>query len=163
MIELLRDEAAQTQNPYAILIPYYQGSFMWLGFFIHVVPIEYQSKMYREYSNDSSENKNNLLHFYRISGLIELILSGKAKLSMASCCLYIMPVLMAGLCCLSMEFIIVWGFWMGVLLPSYNLEVFCISSGPRNFKYFYSNFLTNIMLEISGKGYILNSRYGGVS
>ena len=80
---------------------------MWLGFFIHAVPIEYQSKMYREYSNDSSENKNNLLHFYGISGLIELILSGKAKLSMASCFLYIMPVLMAGLCCLSMEFIIV--------------------------------------------------------
>ena len=85
MIELLRDKAAQTQNLYAILIPYYQGSFMWLGFLIHAVPIEYQSKMYREYSNDSSENKNNLLHFYRISGLIEIILSGNAKLSMASC------------------------------------------------------------------------------
>ena len=64
---------------------------MWLGFLIHAVPIEYQSKMYREYSNDSSENKNNLMHFYGISGLIELILSGKAKLSMASCldiCVY---------------------------------------------------------------------------
>ena len=58
---------------------------MWLGFSIHAVPIEYQSKMYREYSNDSSEEKTNLLHFYGISVLIKLMLAGKAKLSMASC------------------------------------------------------------------------------
>ena len=41
--------------------------------------------MHWEYSNDSGEKKNNLLHFYGFSGLIELILLGKAKLSMASC------------------------------------------------------------------------------
>ena len=39
----------------------------------------------KEYSSDSSEKKYNLLHFRRISVLIELILAGKAKLSMASC------------------------------------------------------------------------------
>ena len=39
----------------------------------------------KEYSSDSSEKKYNLLHFRRISMLIELILAGKAKLSMASC------------------------------------------------------------------------------
>ena len=61
---------------------------MWLGFSIHAVPIEYQSKMHWEYSNDSGEKKNNLLHFYGFSGLIELILLGKAKLSMASCLVY---------------------------------------------------------------------------
>ena len=42
----------------------------------------------KEYSSDSSEKKYNLLHFRRISVLIELILAGKAKLSMASCSLY---------------------------------------------------------------------------
>ena len=42
----------------------------------------------KEYSSDSSEKKYNLLHFRRISVLIELILAGKAKLSMASCFLY---------------------------------------------------------------------------
>ena len=57
---------------------------MWLGFSIHAVPIEYQSKMHWEYSNES-EKKNNLLHFYGFSGLIELISLGKAKLSIASC------------------------------------------------------------------------------
>ena len=39
----------------------------------------------KEYSSDSSEKKYNLLHFRRISVLIELILAGKAKLSVASC------------------------------------------------------------------------------
>ena len=42
----------------------------------------------KEYSSDSSEKKYNLLHFRRISVLIELILAGKAKLSMASCYIY---------------------------------------------------------------------------
>ena len=42
----------------------------------------------KEYSSDSSEKKNNLLHFGRITVLIELILAGKAKLSMASCYIY---------------------------------------------------------------------------
>ena len=37
--------------------------------------------------NDSNKKKYNLLHFCRISVLIELILAGKAKLSMASCLL----------------------------------------------------------------------------
>ena len=40
VIKLLRDEAAETQNPYAILKPYYRGWFMWLGFLIHAFPIE---------------------------------------------------------------------------------------------------------------------------
>ena len=39
-IELLWDEAVQTQNPYAILNPYYQGWFMWLDFLIHEFPFE---------------------------------------------------------------------------------------------------------------------------
>ena len=43
----------------------------------------------KEYSSDSSDKKYNLLPFRRISALIELILAGKAKLSMASCKLYI--------------------------------------------------------------------------
>ena len=41
--------------------------------------------MHWKYSNDTGEKKKNLLHFYGFSGLIELILLGKAKLSMASC------------------------------------------------------------------------------
>ena len=36
-MKLIWDEVAQTQNPYAILIPYYQGLFMLLGFFIHAL------------------------------------------------------------------------------------------------------------------------------
>ena len=40
VIELLRDEAAQTQNPYVILNPYYQGWFMWFGFLIHAFPFK---------------------------------------------------------------------------------------------------------------------------
>ena len=36
VIELLPDEAAQTQNPYVILIPYYVAFYTWLGFlFMH--------------------------------------------------------------------------------------------------------------------------------
>ena len=40
VIELLLDEAAQTQNPYVILIPYYVAFYTWLGFFIHAFPFE---------------------------------------------------------------------------------------------------------------------------
>ena len=42
-------------------------------------------------SGDSSEKKYNLLHFCGISVLIELIISGKAKLSMASIALMVPP------------------------------------------------------------------------
>ena len=44
VIKLLRDEAAETQNPYAILKLYYRGWFMWLGFLINAFLFEYQSK-----------------------------------------------------------------------------------------------------------------------
>ena len=40
VIELLPDEAAQTQNPYVILIPYYVAFYTWLGFLIHAFPFE---------------------------------------------------------------------------------------------------------------------------
>ena len=40
VIELLPDEAAQTQNPYVILIPYYVALYTWLGFLIHAFPFE---------------------------------------------------------------------------------------------------------------------------
>ena len=38
--KLLLNEVAKTQNPYAILIPYYQGLFMWLGFLIKAFSFE---------------------------------------------------------------------------------------------------------------------------
>ena len=61
---------------------------MWLGFLINVFLFETSPKHKKEYSSDSREKKYNLLHFRRISVLIELILAGKAKLSMASCLIY---------------------------------------------------------------------------
>ena len=44
VLELLPDEAAQTQNPYVILFLYYQGWFMWLGFLIHAFYFEIWSQ-----------------------------------------------------------------------------------------------------------------------
>ena len=61
-------KAVQTQNLYAILIPYYQGSFMWL--FSMRLPLSTSPKCN---SNDSIEKKN-LLHFCGISVLIRLII-----------------------------------------------------------------------------------------
>ena len=50
---------------------------------IYSFPFEKTSQT--QSSSDSSKKKHSLLHFGGISVLIELILSGKAKLSMASC------------------------------------------------------------------------------
>ena len=38
-IKLLPDEAAQTQNPYVILIPYYVALYTWPGFFYSCIPL----------------------------------------------------------------------------------------------------------------------------
>ena len=43
--KLLLNKEAMTQNPYAILIPYYQGLFMWLGFSINAFSFEIWSQM----------------------------------------------------------------------------------------------------------------------
>ena len=40
VITLLQDEAAQTHNPYLILIPYYVAFYTLLGFFIHAFSFE---------------------------------------------------------------------------------------------------------------------------
>ena len=56
-----------------------------LLFLIHAFPFEKSFQTLREPSSDSSEKRYSLLHFCRISVLIEFIILGKAKLSMASC------------------------------------------------------------------------------
>ena len=40
VIEIRKDQMAQTQNPYVILNPYYWGWFMRLVFLIHAFPFD---------------------------------------------------------------------------------------------------------------------------
>ena len=58
----------------------------WLFDYVMHFSLSTSPKHKKEYSSDSSEKKYNLMHFRRISVLIELILAGKTKLSLASCC-----------------------------------------------------------------------------
>ena len=45
--KLLLNKVAKTQTLHAILIPYYQGLFMWLGFLINALSFEIWSQMQR--------------------------------------------------------------------------------------------------------------------